>query len=307
MLRTENAKAADHFASAMRDIFEERVGDVLDRIRGYDQTATTVLVEESAMRRAWRSSKGKLPKICDFALFKQNTAVLVDANMRNLPQPFAERSGSFEALQGEIDSRFTTTKFKQLLSTIELFMKHGWNRSGVSVTRRTQFVPLVVVPDAGMPSELAVENTVFVRSLPLVKQYNDDLNFYRVHVPAILCWRDLLMLDGLAEQGQDVFTVLKRWRNIDPLGRYGREPLPLPLREFLEQRYPGSVLSRYEHRQGWDLFERLRTHSAERMIDAAPEAERDELRHVMQVELDALPTWETRGDWSADGSRQTAD
>lgn len=53
-----------------------------------------------------------------------------------------------------------------------------------------------------------MKNAVFVKGMALVQKYNNNLNFYRVHVPAILCWRDLLILDGLAEKGVDIFLVL---------------------------------------------------------------------------------------------------
>ena len=118
LLREHNSKKADHYAEAMRNIFEERVGEVLDRICSYDRSGETILVAEEQMKLAWRTSKSRIPKICDFALFRGHGCILVDANMRNLPQPFAEGAGTFESLQNEIDQRFATTKFRQLLSTV---------------------------------------------------------------------------------------------------------------------------------------------------------------------------------------------
>lgn len=86
MLRVTDAKKADHYAEAMRNIFEERVGEVLKRIYAYDESGETVLVEEDEMKRVWRTNKSKLPKICDFALFRGHGCILIDANMRSLPQ-----------------------------------------------------------------------------------------------------------------------------------------------------------------------------------------------------------------------------
>ncbi|MGW5453169.1 hypothetical protein [Nocardia sp. NPDC003979] len=300
MLRQRDPKQADHYAAAMRDIFEERVGEVLDRICTYDTSGQTVLVGEKVMKMAWRTNKGKVPKICDFALFRDHGCVLVDANMRNLPQPFSEGSGTFETLQEEIRSRFTTTKFRQLLSTVELFVDRGWNKLATKVTSRTRFVPLVIVPDAGIPSDLATENLVFTNAAPSVHRFNENPNFYRVHVPAIVTWRDLLMLDGLAERGVDVVALLKRWRNIHPLGgELGREPLPVPLREYVDRRYPGkAVLSQAEHRRGFDFFEHLREHVSQRVIDATPPQQRAALAKYADRLRTHRPTWENRHEFA---------
>ncbi len=294
MLRATDTKKADHYAEAMRNIFEERVGEVLQRICAYDESGETVLVEEDEMKRVWRTNKAKLPKICDYALFRGHGCVLIDANMRSLPQPFAEGDATIESLELEIEQRFTTTKFRQLLSTVELFMNRGWNRFRTAVTGRTRFVPIVVVPDAGIPGDIAVENTVYTKAFDLVRKYNDNPNFYKVHVPAILTWRDLLRLDGLAERGIDIFVLLKRWRNIDPLGRYGREPLPVPLSEFLDRRNPGSPMSQREHRRGFDLFERLRSHVEQRAIAAAPPPLREALAAEFAQQRRDLPNFDNR-------------
>ena len=156
-LRAVNRKKAKHYEDAMRDIFEERVGDVIDRICRYDNSGKTALVQEQAMKDAWRVNKSEVPQICDFAVFRGYGCLLIDANMRNLPQTFAEGSATVETLQQEIRDRFTTTKFQQLLSTVDQFMDRGWGDTEVLVTRRTRYVPLVIVPDGGMPSELTIE------------------------------------------------------------------------------------------------------------------------------------------------------
>jgi len=80
------------------------------------------------------------------------------------------------------EQRFTTTQFKQLLNTVDLYTTQGWNEPHPTVTNRTRIVPLVVVPDARIPS--AGENAVFVKGIELVQKYNENPNLYRVHVPA---------------------------------------------------------------------------------------------------------------------------
>ncbi|MGW4844247.1 hypothetical protein [Nocardia brasiliensis] len=303
ILRRIDKQKADYYAEAMRNIFEERVGEVLQRICTYDSSGNTALIYEHQMMRAWRTSKKSSRKICDFVLFRDHGCVLVDANMRNLPQAFAEGSGTFESLQKEIEQRFTTTKFKQLFSTIDLLLTRGWNKLQMAVTGRTRFVPLVVVPDAGMPSDITTENAVFVKGMPLVKKYNDNPNYSRVLVPAIISWRDLLMLDGLAEKGVDIFITLKRWREIDPRGRFGRDRIPLPLREYIDQNHPGSVMSQQEQKRGWDLFERLRDHIAKRAIESADPSVRDSLSHFIAEQRSQQPTWENRGEFETESGR----
>lgn len=302
LLRQHDPKQADHYAAAMRDIFEERVGEVLARICTYDTSGATVLVEEKAMKQAWRSNKSKVPQICDFALFRSHGCVLVDANMRNLPQPFSEGSGTFETLQDEIRTRFTTTKFGQLISTVDLFQDRGWNKLTTKVTARTQFVPLVVVPDAGIPSDITTENLIYTHAAPAVHRFNDNPNFYRVYVPSIVTWRDLLMLDGLAERGVDIIGLLKRWRNIDPLGaQFGREPLPVPLREYVDRQHPGkAALSQAEHRRGFDFFEHLRDHVSRRTLEATPVQQRATLAAFIDQQRAQRPTWENRHRFTSD-------
>lgn len=109
----------------MRDIFEERVGDVLAGICEHDQSGKTVLIEEAEMKDAWRTSKATEPKVCDFAVFREHGCLLIDANMRSLPQSFAEGTATVEQLQSEIRDRFTSTKFQQLLSTVDQWSSPG--------------------------------------------------------------------------------------------------------------------------------------------------------------------------------------
>ncbi|MGW5268387.1 hypothetical protein ACWEQ4_07060 [Rhodococcus sp. NPDC003994] len=294
ILRMKDAKRADHYADAMRDLFEERVGEVLRRICDFDSSDKTVLVEEDEMKRNWRTSKSKLPKICDFAMFRGHTCILVDANMRLLPQALAEGEASMESLHQEIEGRFKETKYRQLLSTVDLFMNKGWNRIRATMTGRTQFIPIVVVPDAGIPSDIATENAIFITGLSLVQKYNVNPNYYTVHAPAILTWRDLLKLEGLAERGVDIFLELKRWRNIHPLGLDGREPLPVTLGEFLDRRHRVVPMSQAEHHRGWDFFERLRAHVAGQAVAAVPEQLRSRFAAQLAQQQDLLPTFENR-------------
>ncbi|WP_164905295.1 hypothetical protein [Gordonia alkanivorans] len=244
------------------------------------------------MKKAWQAGKSDPRKVCDFAVFRDHGCVLVDANMRSLPQSFAEGSATVESLEKEIRERFTTTKFQQLLSTIDQFMELGWDDAKVPLSSRTRFVPVVVVPDSGIPSELMMENAMFNESLPMVLSYNDNPNFYRVHVPAVLTFRDLLVLEGLAARGVDVFTLLKRWRNIHPFAGNGRQPLPVPLREFVEERYGAVSMSEAEHRLGWDMFEHLRLRFERVLINAAPPLLRESRARLLAQIRANLPTFE---------------
>jgi hypothetical protein len=139
---------------------------------------------------------------------------------------------------------------------------------------------------------------VYTRAFGLVVKYNENPNITKVHVPAILTWRDLLRLDGLAERGVDIFVLLKRWRDIDALGRFGREQLPVPLSEFLDRRYPDSPMSQREHRRGWDLFEHLRSHVEQHAIAAAPAALRQTVAAEFAHQRRQLPTFDNRHEFT---------
>ncbi|SIS11460.1 hypothetical protein [Williamsia sterculiae] len=291
MLKQTDPKKADYYASAMRDIFEQRVGEVLQRICEADNTGETVLVTEQQMKRAWGKSKGRPPSVCDFVLFRGNTCVLVDANMRYLPQEFAEGTANYHDFEKQIEERYTKTKFGQLLSTVDLLLKHGWNRTGARVTNRTRFVPFVVAPDAGLPTDMTVDSAMFVRAFELVKRFNVNPSYYRVFVPGVLSWRNLAMLEGYAEKSGNIFPLLHRWRNILPVG----QRLPVPLQEYIETNYPGSTaMSQYFHRVGWDFFEYLMNCASQLQIEAMPESLREDARRHAEEMRAARPTFDNR-------------
>ncbi len=271
MLKQVNRKASEHYASAMRDIFEERVAEVLARIRDHDTDQHTELIEEAEMKRAWRENRSTLPSICDFAVFRRHACVLIDANMRNLPRHLAEGSATYEDLRSEVTRNYENAKFGQLINTLELFLDRGWSDLRVEIKGRTRFVLLVVVPDAGLPRELTVENQTFAQAFPLVQRFNEGLQFQRVYVPAVIGWRDLLMLDGLAPRGTDIILLLQRWREVGPLatGPTARL-LPDPLRTYVDEHHGGAALSESERRRGFEFFETLREHAAHRVIADLP-------------------------------------
>ncbi len=77
----------------------------------------------------------------------------MDANNRNLPKKFAERSATGSDLHAEIRNMFAATKFQQLMSTARQFRTHGWTATnGTLITPATKFLAFVVAPVAGVPS-----------------------------------------------------------------------------------------------------------------------------------------------------------
>ena len=124
-LKVSDPKRADRFKNAMNGIFEHRVGSVLDRIAQHEtRFGGAVVITEDEMKAAWSNSRGEHPKICDYAYVQGGEAILIDANNRNLPKKFAERSAAGNDLHAEIRNMFAATKFGQLTSTAQQFRAH---------------------------------------------------------------------------------------------------------------------------------------------------------------------------------------
>jgi uncharacterized glyoxalase superfamily protein PhnB len=99
----------------------------LDRVAPHEtRFGGAVVIIEDQMKAAWSNSRGEHPKICDYAYVQGGEAILVDANNRNLPRKFAERSAAGSDLHAEIQNMFAANKFGQLTSTAQQFHTHGW-------------------------------------------------------------------------------------------------------------------------------------------------------------------------------------
>ena len=211
-LKVSDPKRADRFKNAMNAIHEHRVGAVLERIAKHESRfGGAVVITEDEMKSAWSNSRGEHPKICDYAYAQDGEAILIDANNRNLPKKFADRS----AAGGECTTRSRTcSRPRSSVNSHPLrqqFRTRGWTtKDGTAlVATTTKFLPFVVAPNAGVPSNEFTEMLILEQAVPLIAGFNS-----KVMPPTILTWRDLQILEGIAEQGKGgrIIELLIMWR-----------------------------------------------------------------------------------------------
>ena len=235
-LKVSDPKRADRFKSAMNTIFEHRVGSVLNRIAQHEtRFGGAVVITEDHMKAAWRNSRGDHPKICDYAYVQGGETILIDANNRNLPKKFAERSAAGSDLHAEIRNIFAATKFQQLTSTAQQFRTRGWTATNSTlITPATKFLPFVVAPVAGIPSNEFTEMLILEQAVPLISGFNS-----KVLPPTIITWRDLQILEGIAEQarGGRIIDLLIMWRISNYVKQTQMTGLPMCLSDFIDHHF----------------------------------------------------------------------
>jgi hypothetical protein len=267
-LKVSDPKRADRFKSAMNTIFEHRVGSVLDRIAQHEvRFGGAVVITEDQMKAAWSNSRGEHPKICDYAYVQGGEAILIDANNRNLPKKFAERSAVGGDLHDEIRKMFAATKFQQLTSTAREFLTHGWTATtGVLITSETKFLPFVVAPIAGIPSNEFTEMLILEQAAPLIAEFNS-----KVLPPTIITWRDLQILEGIAEQakGGRIIELLIMWRICNYVKQTQMTGMPMSLSEFINHYFTlGRPMSTHDRTVGSAFFEAIRQHAIRRLMES---------------------------------------
>jgi hypothetical protein len=232
-LKVSDPQRASRFKSAMNTIFEHRVGSSLNRIAQHEtRFGSAAIITEDQMKAAWSNSRGKHPKICDYAYLQAGETILIDANNRNLPKKFAERSAAGSDLHAEIRDMFAATKFQQLTSTAQQFRTHGWTATnGTLITAATKFLPFVVAPVAGVPSNEFTEMLILEQAVPLIAGFDS-----KVLPPTIITWRDLQILEGIAEQakGGRIIGLLIKWRISNYVKQTQMIGLPMSLSDFID-------------------------------------------------------------------------
>jgi hypothetical protein len=271
-LKITNPKRADRFKNAMNAIHEHRVGAVLERMAIHEsRLGGAVVITEDQMKSAWSNSRGEHPKICDFAYVQGGEAILIDANNRNLPKKFADRSAAGTDLHDEIQNMFAATKFGQLTSTAVQFRTHGWTDQDGSalVARNTKFLPFVVAPNAGIPSNEFTELLILEQSIPLIAGFDS-----KVMPPTILTWRDLQTLEGIAEQGKGgrIIELLIMWR----ISNYQKVTqglgIPIPLPDFIDRHFTlGRPMSEHDRTVGSAFLQEIDQLAQSRLADPLQE------------------------------------
>ena len=201
------------------------------------------IADEDEMQAAWTEKKGEKPSMCDWMLFGEGHCIVIDAINHAVKEDAAQGLATFDEYSTEIHEIFTEGKFEQLLSTIALVQKHGgWE--GEVVNADTIFLPLVVVPDAGVPSTLLTQFDIVERGRKMFAHLQP-----RVAAPGVIQLSDVQLLEGMADWGQklaqlgnkpDMLNLISSWRTAATKQGEGslqlfllRRGFPLPLSDHI--------------------------------------------------------------------------
>jgi hypothetical protein len=199
----EKTLAGQQFSQAMNYVFEATVGYLFRRAMRRGRTAIT-LITEAEMQQAWTKG-GKLPSVCDWVLVWDNTCLLVDATNHWLDEKAAQGFADPEEYEADLEDTFVNKKFQQLQSTKDLLIKNGWE--GRTFDENTVFVPLVVVPNAGIPASVSADVDIKLR----LGQLGPN-----VRSPGILVYHELQVFEGVSEHRMPTRFVdlLAQWRSV---------------------------------------------------------------------------------------------
>jgi hypothetical protein len=209
------------FSQAMNYVFEAAV-DYLFRRATKRANGAIILISEEQMQEAWIEA-GKKPSVCDWVLVCGSTCVLVDATNHWLDEKAAQGFADPEDYQGDLEDTFVNHKFEQLNSTMELLKKRGW--PGCTFDENTVYVPLVVVPNAGIPATVSADIDVKLRAGNLGPN---------VRSPGILVYHELQVFEGVCEHRKPMAfaTILEEWRSICTASQPIRPQTYLELRQY---------------------------------------------------------------------------
>jgi hypothetical protein len=277
-LKDSDPKRADRFKNAMNAIHEHRVGTVLARIAEHEtRFGGAVILTEDQLKNAWSNRRGEHPKICDYGYVQGGQAILIDANNRSLPKKFADRSAGGSDLHDEIQNMFAATKFGQLTSTATQLRTHGWatDNGTALVTTDTKFLPFVVAPNAGIPSNAFTEMLILQQAIPLIAEFNSA-----VMPPTILTWRDLQILEGIAEQGNAprIIELLIAWRIFNYQMMTQGIGLPMSLPDFIDQHLTlGRPMPKHDRAVGTQFLQAIDEHARRGLADVDQRDQRDHI------------------------------
>lgn len=156
-LCTQSSGLGNRFKNAMNDAFEVFVGGILHRT-AKKAKGIQKIVDESDMQVAWKEKKDETPSVCDWMLLGEGHCVVIDATNHAVKADAAQGLATFDEYAADIDKIYVESKFRQLLSTIDLAKKHGgWD--GEVVNGDTNYVPLVVMSEPVCPPDSSRTST----------------------------------------------------------------------------------------------------------------------------------------------------
>lgn len=225
---TEKTLPGEQFSLAMNYVFEASVGYLFRRAARRAGPATT-LITEGQMQQAWKKG-GDTPSVCDWVLVWNNTCLLVDATNHWLDEKAAQGFAEPEDYEADLEDTFVNKKFKQLEYTMKLLAENGWE--GRTFDKDTVYVPLVVVPNAGIPATVFADIDIKLRAGQLGPN---------VRSPGILVYHELQVFEGVCEHRMPTAFVelLEQWR------RVCTGPTPVRPQTFLDLRGLDRPMGRY--------------------------------------------------------------
>ncbi|WP_327114063.1 hypothetical protein OHB12_33360 [Nocardia sp. NBC_01730] len=202
---TEQDPRGEQFSQAMNYVFESSVGYLFRRVTRRARSLITLITEEQ-MQQAWTRG-GRTPSVCDWVLVAGRYCLLVDATNHWLDEKAAQGFGDAEDYQEDTEKAFVSKKFLQLRSTIELLADNGWE--GCSFDDQTVYVPLVIVPNAGIPPTVLADVDFKLRSHSVLGQLGKF-----VTSPGVLIYRELQVFEGVSEhRAPKAFVeMIAQWR-----------------------------------------------------------------------------------------------
>ncbi len=215
-LGSQSSGLGNRFKTAMNDAFEVFVGGILHRTAKKGKGIQEI-VDESDMQVAWKEKKDETPSVCDWMLLGEGHCVVIDATNHAVKADAAQGLATFDEYAADIDKIYVEGKFKQLLSTIDLAKKHGgWD--GEVVDGDTNYVPLVVIPDTGVPTGIITSFDIIERGRKLFGHLQPH-----VYPPGLITVSDVQLLEGMADlalslpQGpgddRNMMKLLAGWRH----------------------------------------------------------------------------------------------
>lgn len=204
---TEKDPRGQQFSQSMNYVFEDTVGYLFRRVSRRARPAITLITEEQ-MQQAWTTG-GNTPSVCDWVLVSGKYCLLVDATNHWLDEKAAQGFATEEDYQADIEETFVNKKFLQLKSTIELLVERGWQ--GCTFDDQTVYVPLVIVPNAGIPATVLSDVDFKLRSHSVLGHIGKT-----VTSPAILIYHELQVFEELCEhRAPKAFVeILAKWREL---------------------------------------------------------------------------------------------
>ncbi|WP_457541430.1 hypothetical protein [Williamsia sp. R60] len=184
---------AESFSAGMNDVFERTVGDSLANITTNSRSATEV-ISESQLQAKWSTRRGKTPSACDWVVKAGRYCLVVDATNHHLDAHLAQGLGNVDTYALDMETTFGNPgeKFDQLAKTMRQLFESGSQDFGLPAD--VVFVPLIVVPDGGVPNTDSTDLDLQLRSRPHMEEFDGH-----ILAPAVLTLTQLQLIEGISE------------------------------------------------------------------------------------------------------------